>query len=346
MSCSENRTYLLELININTSSVIANSVWTHQDWDALNISTLESLIQSSTSSQARLVASTFGRKVLRKYSTSFFTVTRFLPLEKRRDVEIIYSAVRYPDEIVDTFNIDLGSRHNRLESWRKQFENSKSEYDPRSNAKSGVPAAICGFQSVANVNKIPEKYYASFLDAMALDIGKKVYSNWKELLDQYIYGSATVVGYFLAHVYGPSKGTPFEDTLATSKNLAIALQLTNFARDVLDDYKRGRQYAPSNHAGLPPDDFYEFTEWARDSQVLLANEAERWYEMADQGLNAIAKDCSVATNACLTVYRRLNKKIIERPETLTDRASLSIREKLGSLPTRKYWILPVAFMKG
>ena len=282
-----------------------------------------------------MVASTFGRKVLRKYSTSFFTVTRFLPLEKRRDVEIIYSAVRYPDEIVDTFNIDLESRRNRLESWRKQFENSNNEYDPRPNAKSGVSAAICGFQSVANVNEIPEKYYASFLDAMTLDIGEKVYSNWNELLDQYIYGSATVVGYFLAHIYGPSKGTPFEDTLATSKNLAIALQLTNFARDVLDDY-----------AGLPPDDFDEFTEWARDSQVLLANEAERWYEMADQGLNAIANDCSVATNACLTVYRRLNKKIIERPETLTNRASLSIREKLGSLPTKKYWILPVAFMKG
>ncbi|HVF68498.1 MAG TPA: hypothetical protein VM914_12590 [Pyrinomonadaceae bacterium] len=44
-----------------------------------------------------------ARGVMRAYTTSFFIVSRFLPSRKRAEVEAVYAAVRFPDEVVDTF---------------------------------------------------------------------------------------------------------------------------------------------------------------------------------------------------------------------------------------------------
>ena len=80
---------------------------------------------------------------------------------------------------------------------------------------------------------------------MRKDIEISEYKKMEDLIDDYVYGSAIVVGYFLAYIYGPEEGYSVEDLLTPSKDLGIALQLTNFARDVYEDYFRGRFYAPT-----------------------------------------------------------------------------------------------------
>ncbi|MFN7927716.1 MAG: squalene/phytoene synthase family protein [Blastocatellia bacterium] len=64
-----------------------------------------------------------ARQVLRLSSTSFFIVTRFLPPAKRAQVEAIYAAVRYPDEIVqDSFALPTPERTQLLNVWAAHFE--------------------------------------------------------------------------------------------------------------------------------------------------------------------------------------------------------------------------------
>ena len=77
--------------------------WTPNEWGNFEESYLNDLKSSSGNNLD--VAVKFSRKVLKTHSTSFFIVTRFLPKFMRDEVELVYGSVRFPDEIVDSFDI-------------------------------------------------------------------------------------------------------------------------------------------------------------------------------------------------------------------------------------------------
>ena len=77
-----------------------------------------------------------------------------------------------------------------------------------------------------------------------MDVRPRPFGTLDDLIESYIYGSAIVVGYFLTYVYGASGEGSFDRALASARDLGIALQLTNFLRDVGEDQRRGRLYLP------------------------------------------------------------------------------------------------------
>ena len=93
------------------------NLWDFNEWNKLEEDTLEKIISSKNDDEAYSVCKELGKKILKNYSNSFFTVTRFLPKRKRDLVEIIYASVRFPDEIVDTF--DMTSEEKNSMSHRK-----------------------------------------------------------------------------------------------------------------------------------------------------------------------------------------------------------------------------------
>ena len=103
---------------------------------------------------------------------------------------------------------------------------------------------LAGFAEVVKKYSIPIDYYNSFLDAMERDVQPREFEDIEDLIDNYVFGSAIVVGYFLAYVYGSSEENNFNETLKSSKELGIALQITNFIRDINEDLGRGRVYIP------------------------------------------------------------------------------------------------------
>ena len=178
-----------------------------------------------------------------------------------------------------------------------------------------------------------------------LYISPRRFKDWNDLIENYIYGSATVVGYFLAHIYGPARDHGLEACLRGARSLAIALQLTNFARDVADDAARGRCYLPEKHGGstgisgvLSQDEIA-----MRAAQVALASEAANWYEQAAMDIGAFNPDSRIAIEACHRLYSRLNEKILNAASPY-ERESLSMSEKLAVLPSSKYWRLPAALI--
>ena len=326
----------------------ADEGWSQPEWNSLHTLFGDKIAGQADEAGARSVAARWGRKVLRSYSSSFYAVTRFLPAVKRADVEMIYAAVRYPDEVVDTFQISATGKVDILYDWQQYFENTDYFSGIADAVDHGIPVTLAGFRDVARRNGIPDEYYISFLNAMRSDIAPQQFADWSDLIDRYIYGSASVVGYFLAHVYGSASGASAAECMQSARALAIALQLTNFARDVSDDAARGRCYLPvdrSDSAGRSisgrvlkgdPRSMLE-------AKLQLAEEAAIWYDRSAPVIQAFNPDSRIAIESCHRLYSRLNSKILNS-ESASERSCLSLSEKLSVLPANKYWRLPVSLI--
>ena len=106
------------MVGIGTEAIRpAPLVWSLATWQRLDEQTREWAGRAPTDEEAWRYVAARARTVLKTYSTSFFIVTRFLPPAKRARVEAIYAAVRYPDEIVDSFPLPLEERARLLEEW-------------------------------------------------------------------------------------------------------------------------------------------------------------------------------------------------------------------------------------
>jgi phytoene synthase len=280
-----------------------------------------------------------ARHVLKSYSTSFFLVTRFLPPQKRAEVEVIYAAVRYPDEVVDSFPVTSTRRLELLQEWADGYEAGL-------RGQRGVPPFLSAFTEVVRRREIPPEHYRSFLEAMRLDVEPRLYISMDDLIDSYVYGSAIVVGYFLAYVYG---GSDFPRILASSRALGIALQLTNFLRDVSEDRRRGRVYLPQDllrAQGIVNLDVDDPTQLDALNRVLrqVSAIAEEHYAASERDLDAFAPDCVTAIRACIDVYRQLNLRIGRSAEGVRHRESVPLATKFHVLPPSKYWKLPLAWL--
>ena len=304
-------------------------MWDEQTWCALN-----ARMAAAPNSTARE-----ARNVLRTYSSSFFLVTRFLPPSKRAEVEVIYASVRYPDEIVDTFPIDRSRQHGLLDSWSDGYELGLT-------GRSGTPPFLAAFTEIVRRRGIPHDYYRAFIGAMRRDIDPRPFLTIDDLIDSYIYGSAIVVGYFLAYVYG---GSDFARTMESSRNLGIALQLTNFLRDVGEDQRRGRVYLPSDmlrSEGIYKLDINDPDQLEPLNRVLrkVSAIAETYYRASERDLDAFTPDCVTAIRACIDVYRQLNQRIGRSAEGVMHRESVPMLTKFQVLPASKYWRLPLAYL--
>ena len=88
-------------------------LWNEAYWDEFEHRVRKRALEAQNDKDAWKIIVRAARKVMSRYTTSFFIVSRFLPRIKRRMVEVVYAAVRYPDEVVDTFPLTSEERHER-----------------------------------------------------------------------------------------------------------------------------------------------------------------------------------------------------------------------------------------
>jgi 15-cis-phytoene synthase len=320
------------------------AAWTEQTWQVRDAVTRARALAAQDDAAARHAIVRFSRGVLKRYSTSFFIVTRFLPPAKRAQVDMLYAAVRYPDEVVDSFPLSAATRLRRIERWRGEFERALAAGSIREALLDGAPTILAGWAQVTREAAIPAAYYHSFLDAMQADIKPRRYGSLDDLIENYIYGSAIVVGYFLAHIYG---ATDPQRAMLASRRLGIALQLTNFIRDIAEDRSRGRLYLPLDMLavrGIAPAAMKDApAEVIADIARELASRAAADYAYAAANLSAFSADCRMAIDACIRVYGELNERVANGA-SLLQRQSVPLRRKFRVLPPSKYWRLPLAYM--
>lgn len=328
----------------------APEVWGDREWETFERRTREIALGARSERAVWRALVRRARAVMRAYSTGFFIASRFLPEAKRDEVEAVYAAVRYPDEVVDTFPLDPAEKLSRLDAWGAAYDMALAAPTLRAALEAGVPGSLAGFARVVRERRIPPEHYRAFLDAMRRDVEPRPFETLEELIDGYVYGSAVVVGYFLTHVYGTEREEDLGRALESARLLGIALQLTNFLRDVAEDRQRARLYLPvamlreEGGAGLDPDDARLHLALSRVRRR-LAPVADAYYAAAERDLDAFSSDCRPAIRACAAVYRTLNERIAKSPEGSLLRVRLSAMEKFRLLPPSKYWRIPLAYLR-
>lgn len=327
----------------------AGEVWGVVEWSGRERRTRERALRAASEGEAWRVVVREARAVMRAYTTSFFIVSRFLPPAKRDEVEAVYAAVRYPDEVVDTFPLAPAERIRLLDGWAALYETGVGCASLAEALRRGVPSHLAGFTRVVRERSVPVEHYRAFLGAMRLDVEPRAFASLDDLIDSYVYGSAVVVGYFLAHVYGSSGEQNFARALSSARDLGVALQLTNFLRDVGEDQRRGRVYLPRDFLraeGIGEFDAGDARQQEQIARVVrrLAIVAEKFYQSAHAGLDAFAPDCRLAIHACIKVYGRLNERIAQSERGAAHRESVPLGEKLSVLPPSKYWRIPLAYL--
>lgn len=176
------------------------------------------------------------REITRRYGTSFYFATQFFPRETRDGIYAVYAFARIPDEIVDDPGTTTrAERVAQLEEWRQQWLTAMDEGGSDDPVMAAIVHAFKKYD-------IPVDDGEAFLKSMFMDEDKKSYANYAEL-EEYMYGSAGVIGLMVTRIVGFS--TP--DAFPHAIKLGYAFQLTNFLRDIKEDWDElGRVYMPED----------------------------------------------------------------------------------------------------
>lgn len=178
-----------------------------------------------------------------RYSTSFSSAIRLLHVDLRQPIHNIYGFVRLADEIVDTFH-----EFNK-EDLLREFK--KDTYAAIDRGISLNPI-LHSFQRTVNQYKIDHGLIEAFFNSMEMDLSKRTYDNFG--YEEYIYGSAEVVGLMCLFVFCEGNKELYHELKAPARSLGAAFQKVNFLRDVKSDFEGlDRMY-------FPDCDFRNFTE--------------------------------------------------------------------------------------
>ena len=177
------------------------------------------------------------------YSSSFSSAIRLLHHDMRQPIFNIYGFVRFADEIVDTFH-DYDKA-----SLLAEFK--KEAYAAIERGISLNPI-LQSFQQTVNDYRIDRDLIEAFFNSMEMDLTQKTYDTRN--FNQYIYGSAEVVGLMCLYVFCEGKEDLYEKLKVPARALGAAFQKVNFLRDIKADYNSlSRMYFPGC-------DFNNFTE--------------------------------------------------------------------------------------
>ena len=175
-----------------------------------------------------------------KYSTSFSLGILALKPSIRNAIYAIYGFVRLADEIVDSFHeYDKEKLLNRLKIETQHALEEKISLNP----------VLQSFQETVHKYEIDTVLIEQFLNSMEMDLQKIDYNS--ELYDEYIFGSAEVVGLMCLQVFTEGNKEKFEELKPYAMKLGSAFQKINFLRDLKDDYQiLGRTYFPNVDMGV------------------------------------------------------------------------------------------------
>ncbi len=273
-----------------------------------------------------------SREVIRAGSKSFAAAATLFDASTRASAYMLYAWCRYCDDQID--GQDLGHSRNQPDADFQQRRLSKLHAQTQQALLGNNEHPVfTGLGRVVEKHEIPHRYPLELLEGFAMDADETEYYELDDTL-RYCYHVAGVVGVMMAYVMGVRD----RETLDRASDLGIAFQLTNIARDIVEDAEVGRVYLPKrwlDESGVPPAAVHDKAFRSAVFSVVrrLLGEAERYYASANQGLAALDFRCAWAIATARGVYREIGKVVLERGEDAWDtRAVVSRGRKL-------YWVL-------
>lgn len=231
-----------------------------------------------------------SRLVTERYSTSFASAIRLLHKDLRAPIRDVYGFVRFADEIVDSFHgYDKAALLAQFERDTWQAINDGISLNPVLNS----------FQHTVRQYNIPASLIEAFLHSMKLDLEKSNYETVSEL-DEYIYGSAEVVGLMCLCVFCEGNVEEYEKLVLPARKLGSVFQKINFLRDLKEDINHlHRSYFPGINMGT----------FDEHQKHLIETELEKEFKDCLAGIRMLPLKARLGVYTAYRYYYRLFKKI-------------------------------------
>jgi len=245
------------------------------------------------------------------YSTSFSFGILALHKSLRKSIYNIYGFVRFADEIVDSFH-----DYDKIILFNKFKDDAFFAIDN----KISLNPILNSFQETVNTYSIDLSLINNFLDSMEMDLSKRSYN--KENYNNYIYGSAEVVGLMCLKVFVNGDEQLYNKLKPTAMSLGSAFQKINFLRDANIDYSLlGRSYFP----GVQLDDF------SQSDKIKIEKDIEKDFKDALVGIKMLPSSSRGGVYLSYLYYYHLFKKIkhLSPSRILEDRIRIPNLEKLA-----------------
>jgi phytoene synthase len=262
------------------------------------------------------------RALLRAGSRSFFAASLLLPRRVREPTSALYAFCRAADDAVDAQGATAAAV-DRL-----------SERIARAYAGRGLDGPIeRAFAAVVERFSIPRALPEALAEGMRWDVEGRRYRTLDDL-EGYAARVASSVGVMMTLVMG--RRAP--EVIARACDLGAAMQLTNIARDVGEDARRGRVYLPERwleEAGVDPGALVASPRFDARLGVVVARllaAADALYARAEHGIPALPRDCRAAIRGARLVYADIGRVIAAAGYDSVSRRAV--------VPTpRKIWLL-------
>ena len=220
------------------------------------------------------------------YAKSFNWSGFFLPKKIYSKCSILYDFCRTIDNIADQ-NVELEIRKKELQEFKTKFE-QRNKND----------SVIKNMWDLMNEKNISKKIVDDLFDGANSDLKKEVKIKSEKELLVYSYRVAGTVGLMMAKIFGVQK----KESLQRAIDLGIAMQLTNIARDVVEDKKKNRTYLLKE---------------SNDTFLDIKNtilKADTFYDSSLEGIRDIPLNCRFSIIVARRVYRHIGKKILKKKD--------------------------------
>ncbi len=272
-----------------------------------------------------------SKRRIERGSKSFAAAAKLFPRETRHDAYMLYAWCRYCDDQID--GQDFGFRTGG--ATLLACETKLAELREKTQAALRGEACDPVFEALARVtakHDIPARHPLELLEGFAMDVEGRHYETIEDTLD-YCYHVAGVVGVMMAMIMGVRDRA----TLLRACDLGLGFQLTNIARDVLEDAQDDRVYLPAAwlaEAGIPQDRVADpaYREPVAGVVARLLDLADAYYASARQGIAELPLRSAWTIAAASRIYRAIGRDVQTLgPRAWDQRVSTSSMRKLGSL---------------
>jgi 15-cis-phytoene synthase len=211
--------------------------------------------------------------LLKLHAKSFYWASFFLSKDKYAKCTALYNFCRTLDDIADSSD--------KLEIKKINFFKFKNDFIN----KSFDNLTIKLMYRVIESEGISEKVVFDLFDGVETDLNANVKINSKKELLVYSYRVAGTVGLMMSKILKVKN----KESLKGAIDLGIAMQLTNIARDVVEDKNRNREYIEFNFSSIKE----------------AINNAELFYKKSFFAIGSIP----IRSRFSVIVARRVYKKI-------------------------------------
>ena len=253
------------------------------------------------------------------YSTSFSLGILSLNKKFRDPIYGIYGFVRFADEIVDTFH------DHHKQALIERFEQDTFE---AIKEKISLNPILHRFQMVVNEYHIEHELIVQFLKSMKMDLQEKEYE--QERYENYILGSAEVVGLMCLRVFTEGNETYYNRLKPQAMKLGAAFQKINFLRDLKADYfSLGRAYFPG----------FELEKFNEQKKKQIELDIQHDFELGLEGIKQLPYGARFGVYVAYVYYYALFTKI----QSLS--ASRILTERIRIPDFRKYVLIVRCYFK-